>query len=569
MAIKVLDARVVAQIAAGEVVERPSSVVKELLENSIDAGSSQISIEIKGGGINLIRVTDNGIGIPDSEAEIAFARHATGKIKNLKDLENITSLGFRGEALPSIAAVAQVQMVTSSRGESSGTYLALEDGKVVHHEAQARAPGTTLTVQNLFRKVPARLKFLKSEAAEVGRIGDVVEHYALAYPEVRFSLTVEGKTSFRTSGGGKLSDAVLAVYGVETAQNMIEVNDFEEKSNASGLHIKVTGLIGSPKISRYSRNYISFFVNRRWVTNRMLGIAIEEAYHGLLMQGKHPVAVINLEIPPTQIDVNVHPAKTEIKFQDERAVFGVVQKAIRQTLVQSTPVPQVEEVRSLFKVPTAPYSKSVPSQVLNAPMSVPSDKTATPVTPLISLPVLRVLGQLARKYIVAEGQDGLYLIDQHAAHERIQFERIKRQRDSKQVEVQGLLEPVTFEVQPRQMSVLGDHIKEMGSFGFDIEPFGDRTYLVRAVPALLGEKDWSDTLKESLDTLSSNWDEGLTISMACHSAVRAGKILSDVEMRELLHQLEQTDLPNSCPHGRPTMIQLTMQQLEREFGRIQ
>ncbi len=569
MTIKVLDSKVVSQIAAGEVVERPASIVKELVENSLDAESTQISIEVKGGGINLIRVTDNGMGIRDSEAEIAFARHATGKISTLQDLQHIATLGFRGEALPSIAAVAQVQMITCARDKSSGTYLSLDDGKIVQHESQARSAGTTLTVRNLFRKVPARLKFLKSEGAEAGRIADVVSRYALAYPEVRFTLTNDGKTSLRTTGSGKLLDAVLAVYGLEVAQNMIEIKRSDAEIGGDKARVVVTGVVGAPRISRSGRDHVSCFVNRRWVNNRLLIFAIEEAYHGLLMQGKHPIAVVNIEISPSLIDINVHPAKTEIKFEDERSVFGVVQKAVRQALVQSTPVPLVEEIKSRFTVPSTSYSKSAQLPDLKNSETTPAGAAVPPITPLISLPLLRVLGQLARKYIVAEGPDGLYLIDQHAAHERIQFEKIKKQRDSQKVDVQGLLEPITFELEPRQVPVLTNHLIELSSFGFSIEPFGERTCLVRRVPALSGVKDWSAALRETLDTASGNWAESLTVTLACHSAIRAGQVLNDAEMRELVKQLEQTGLPHSCPHGRPTIIQLTMKQLEREFGRSQ
>jgi DNA mismatch repair protein MutL len=568
MPIKVLDAKVVSQIAAGEVVERPASVVKELLENSLDAEASQISIEAKGGGTSLIRVTDNGLGIADNEAELAFERHATSKINNLQDLQNISSLGFRGEALPSIAAVAQVQMVTSIELEKSGTYLSLDDGQIIRHDAQAHARGTTITVQNLFRKVPARLKFLKSESAEAGRIADIVTRYALAYPEVRFTLVVEGKTIVRTPGSGKLIDSVMAIYGLEVAQNMLEVKSQEEKFVSGKPVIKVTGLVGSPKVTRSTRDYLSFFVNRRWVNNRMLSFAVEEAYHGLLMQGKHPLGVINITIPPQLIDVNVHPAKTEIKFQDEHAVFGAVQKSVRQVLVQSSPVPQIEENKSNFGLPATPFS--MPNERMATKISDPA-KMATPnlpsPTPLITLPLLRILGQLARNYIVAEGPDGMYLIDQHAAHERIMLEKIRNQRESRKVEVQGLLEPVTFEVEPKQAITMTSHIGELSDYGFDIEAFGNQTYLVRAIPAALRDRDWRVVLRESLETPGSDWAESLEITLACHSAIRAGQILSDSEMRELVKQLEQTALPNSCPHGRPTMIQLTLQRIEKEFGR--
>jgi DNA mismatch repair protein MutL len=566
MSIKVLDSKVISQIAAGEVVERPSSVVKELVENALDAEASQISVEIQGGGIRLIRVTDNGTGISDSEAELAFKRHATSKISEIDDLQQFTTLGFRGEALPSIASVAQVQIVTCLKGETRGTHLSLEEGNVVQHEFQARSQGTTVTVQNLFQKIPARLKFLKSESSETGHIADIVSRYALAYPEVKFTFTNDGKVSLRTSGNASLKDSVVAVYGLEIAKNMLELNNQNDTWNGHIPDIGVSGLVGSPVIARSSRDFLSFFVNRRWVNSRMLSFAVEEAYHGLLMQGKHPISILNITIPPRLIDVNVHPSKTEIKFQDERSVFGAVQKAVRQSLVQSAPVPQVEEIKSSFNIPSSPFSISqTPLQPITS-SGIPSRPVMSP-TPLISLPLLRVLGQLARNYIIAEGPDGLFLIDQHAAHERILLEKIQAQRAGRKIEVQGLLEPAALEVDPRRAAVLSNHLEELAGFGFSIEVFGESTFLLRAVPAILRDRDWNSLLQEALDTLSNNWSESFANTLACHSAIRAGQILSDAEMQELIKQLEQTALPNSCPHGRPTMIHLTIRQIEKEFGR--
>ncbi len=569
MTIKVLDTQVISQIAAGEVVERPASVVKELVENALDAGANQISVEIRDGGLSLIRVTDNGKGIVDDEVELAFQRHATSKIAALQDLQQLTTLGFRGEALPSIAAVAQVQMVTGVNGLESGTQVILEDGRVIKHDSQARSPGTTISVQNLFRKIPARLKFLKSPSAEAGRIADVVNQYALAYPEVRFTLINEGKTSLRSPGSGKLLDSMVAVYGLEVAQNMLEVGARGEGLVVDTAIIKVSGLVGSPQVARASRDYLSIFVNRRWVSSRSLSFAIEEAYHGLLMQGKHPIAVINIAIPPSAIDVNVHPAKTEIKFQDERAVFGAVQKAVRTSLVLTAPVYQVEEVKRSFGVPASSFTTMSPHQHSDHAASFISSSAPPEVqpTPLMALPLLRVIGQLARNYIVAEGPDALYLLDQHAAHERIMLEKIRRQRAEQKVEVQGLLQPASVEFDARQAATLESHLPLFTEFGFDIQYFGERTFLVRAVPAVLRDRDWSAMLRETLDAEASDWAENLLNRVACHSAIRAGQVLSDTEMRELVRQLEQTALPNSCPHGRPTLIRLTIAQLEKEFGR--
>jgi DNA mismatch repair protein MutL len=569
MSIKILDSQVISQIAAGEVVERPASIAKELIENSLDAGATQISVEIKGGGISFIRVTDNGSGIRGEDSEIAFERHATSKIENIHDLQILSTLGFRGEALPSIASVAQVQLITCEKSESSGTCLSIEEGKVIRHETQARSPGTTITVQNLFRKIPARLKFLKTESSEASRIADIVSRYALAYSEIKFTFSNEGRVTLRTSGTGKLLDSLIAVYGLEIAQNMLEVNNQISGWSDSRPEIIVTGLVGSPKIARATRDHITFFVNRRWINSRMLNIAVEEAYHGLLMQGKHPLTILNITIAPDRIDVNVHPSKTEIKFQDEHSVFSAVQKAVRQSLVQTAPVHQVEEIKPRFGFPSVPFSShGVPDRSIMGGHSLSSaSSSALSPTPLISLPLLRVIGQIAGNYIIAEGPDGLFIIDQHAAHERIQLEKIRNQRSNSRIEVQGLLEPVTFEVEPGQTAILNNHLQEFSAFGFNIEPFGDKTFILRAIPSLLRDKDWKSFLKEVLDTQTGNWIESLSITLACHTAIRAGQILSDIEMRELIKQLEQTTLPNSCPHGRPTMIHLTVQQIEKEFGR--
>jgi len=568
MPIKALNPQVVSQIAAGEVVERPASVVKELVENSLDAGSSQISIEVRSGGVSLIRVIDNGVGIPSGEVELAFSRYATSKIGNLKDLESIVSLGFRGEALPSIAAVAQVDIITCASDDSSGTYLSLNDGIVVNRRSQGRSQGTTVTVRNLFRKVPARLKFLKSLATESSHIANVVTQYALAFPQVKFTLLIDGKVTLRTPGSSQLIDSVAEVYGLGIAHNMMEIGhrDGEWEGGVAVSPHKVTGMIGSPAVSRSSRGYLSFFVNRRWISSRLLAWAVEEAYHGLLPQGKHPVAIINISLPPEQVDVNIHPAKSEVKFQNERQIFNAVQKAVRQALIELMPVPKIEAPAIVYRASSEP--KQALWTLTGSGDDLTSSLLAPSPTPMVSLPVLRVLGQLLSSYIIAEGPDGLYLIDQHAAHERILFEKIKDQRAQQKIEIQGLLEPVTFEVDPKQDVVLKSHYKGLAEFGFSVEPFGDRTYLVRAVPVLLYNKDWVGMVREVLDSLpGGNWVESIAISIACHSAVRAGQSLTADEMRELVRQLEQVAIPHTCPHGRPTMIHLSSGQLKREFAR--
>lgn len=571
MAIKVLDPRVASRIAAGEVVERPASVVKELVENSLDAGSTRIDIETGGSGVSLIRVSDNGQGILAEELELAFERHATSKVNQIDDLNSITTLGFRGEALPSIAAVAEVEITSCASGQSNGSYLSINNGSVTGRGSRGRSPGTTFTVRNLLRSVPARLKFLKSPATENSHISNIVSQYALAYPEVKFSLSVDGRTTLRTAGSDRLLDCVSELYGDRTARAMLEINrgnsDWTGGDTAPAL--EVSGLVGSPALSYSHRNYLSFFVNRRWINSRTLNWAVEEAYHGLLMTGKHPLAVINILLPPGAIDVNIHPTKTEVKFDNERHVFAAVQKAVRRTLLEQSPVPAINEAIVVYGAPSPPARN-----LWISPVAVPKP-TAAAVAPArqipsLALPALRLLGQMAASYIVAEGPDGLYLIDQHAAHELILFERISCQATLKDIDVQGLLEPVTFEVSPRQDSLFRDHYRELSRFGFTVEPFGERSYLVRSVPALLHGKDWAAVLRELLDSPAgtvADWTEKMSISIACHSAIRAGQVLSDDEMRQLLRQLEQATLPNSCPHGRPTMIHLSSGQLEKQFGR--
>ncbi|MFC1934783.1 DNA mismatch repair endonuclease MutL [Chloroflexota bacterium] len=571
MPIRILEKKLISQIAAGEVVERPSSVVKELVENALDAGSSQISVEVKGGGINLIRVTDNGGGIPSSEVELAFRRYATSKIGKLEDLQFIDSLGFRGEALPGIAAVAQVDMVTCASGEAVGTHLGLEDEAIVRKERQGRDRGTTIAVRNLFAKVPARLKFLKSVSTESSHIANVVSQYALAFPEIRFTLYVDGKQTLTTPGRGRLIDSVLEVYSTEIAQNMLELGGAEQEWQNGTKSIEVTGMVGSPAVSRSGRGYLSFFINRRWVSSRLLSWAVEEAYHGLLMVGKHPVAVINISLPLPEVDVNIHPAKSEVKFQNEKVVFSAVQRAVRRALMEQMVVSKVEGVTTKYMSSAGRDREFSLWNSVNSNQRIARSSPQASAPLIASLPLLRVVGQVMGSYIVAEGPDGLYLIDQHAAHERVRFEKIRGQRAQRDVEVQGLLEPVAFEVNPRQEEALKLGYQSLAEFGFSIEPFGGRTYLARAVPRLLGGGDWGVILRELLDSLvdegGRDSEERIAATIACHGAIRFGQLLSDDEMRELVRQLEQAINPHTCPHGRPTIIHLSSAKLAQEFGR--
>ena len=556
MPIKVLADEIVSKIAAGEVIERPASVVKELIENSLDAGATQIAVEAQGGGVELIKVSDNGTGIPASELELAFYRYATSKIGNLDDLEKISSLGFRGEALPSIAAVAEVEISTQTSSDPMGSYMYLKKGEVVRKESRARSQGTTVTVHRLFRYFPARLKFLKSANTENSHIAHLVSQCALAFPEVKFTLVLDKRQSLRTTGNGDLREVVSEIYGSDLAQRMLKA----ERNDGLA---KVSGLISPPSLARSNRNYLSFFVNRRWVHSPLLTRATEEAYRGLLMDGQHPIAVINVSLPAQELDVNIHPAKAQIKFCHEQTVFSSVQKAIEEVLAR-TPIASSKAV---------PFSVS--SGQWQSPRMIMDNEPAFVVAqlPTLELPVLRILGQLANTYIIAEGPDGLYLIDQHAAHERILYDRILAQWSQKEVEVQGLLQPITIEFSPREAETLKVSKEFLTEFGFAIESFGNRSYLIRAIPALVARANIIEIISALLDSLASKespnpWEEKIAQSLACHGAIRAGQQLSNEEMRELIKQLEQTKQPRTCPHGRPTMIHLSAHQLEKEFGRV-
>jgi len=557
MAIRVLPSEVVSKIAAGEVVERPASVVKELIENSLDAAATQIAVEARSGGVELIKVSDDGAGIPSSELELAFHRYATSKISDLEDLGRILSLGFRGEALPSIAAVADVEILTQTSSDSAGNYICLRKGEVVRREGRARPPGTTVTVSRLFRYFPARLKFLKSTSTENGHIAHLVSQYALAFPEVRFSLLLDGRLSLRTTGDGDLREIVSEIYGPELAQRMLKVE------RRDGL-AEVTGLISPPASARSTRNYLSFFVNRRWVRSPLLARATEEAYRGLLSDGQHPIAVINVSLPAQELDINIHPAKAQVKFCHEQTVFGDVREAIREALAM-TPM--------AARPKAAPFSRD--SGRWQSPRMIMDNEPAFAVAqlPVMELPVLRILGQLASTYVIAEGPDGLYLIDQHAAHERILYDRILGQKSRKEVEVQGLLEPIAMELSPREEETLRSNTELLTEFGFTIEPFGNKSYLIRAIPAIMARADIAEIVAMLLDTLVNKespdrWEDKMAQSLACHGSIRAGQQLSNEEMRELIKQLEQTRQPRTCPHGRSTMIHLSSHRLEKEFGRI-
>ncbi len=572
MTIRVLAPETAAKIAAGEVVERPASVVKELVENALDAGARVISVEINGGGQELIRVTDDGCGLTAGELELAFARHATSKLTG-DDLLHITTLGFRGEALPAIAAVAEVEMASRPPGVQSAAYVRLDGGTVVERGERGAPVGTSLSVRHLFARQPARRKFLRSASTETNQIASVVSHYALAYPAVRFSLTLEGRQSLLTDGNGELRDVIAAVYGAEVAAAMLLVRPGDGPA-------AVDGLAAAPQVSRAGRGYVSLFVNGRWIQSRRLAYAVEEAYRGMLMVGRYPIAVLHLRLPLEEVDVNVHPTKAEVRFRDESAVFGAVQRAVRAALQESAPVAVATAAPAatleLAAQPSSPplweHARTLERRRAEAGPAQPLEVSA-PSTPAETLPALRVIGQFGNTYLIAEGPDGMYLIDQHAAHERVLYERFCRQRLERAPEVQALLEPLTLELSPPQRALLGEQEELLREHGFAVEPFGPdgSGYLVRALPASLAGSDVRQAVASFLDLMLEEGEgdrrDRVAMSLACHGAIRAGKTLSQEEMRELVTQLEGSEAPNSCPHGRPTMIHMSAELLARQFGR--
>ncbi|MCS7011122.1 MAG: DNA mismatch repair endonuclease MutL [Anaerolineales bacterium] len=591
MPIQILPPEVASQIAAGEVIERPASVVKELVENALDAGASVISIEIGGAGRSLVRVTDNGSGIPLEELPLAVERHATSKLRTASDLFHITTLGFRGEALASIGSVSRMTLTSRAAVSPIGGRIRVEGGKIGSVEVVGAPVGTSVQVEDLFFNVPARLKFLKQDLTERRAIDILLARYALAYPHVRFKLS-EGKTIvLQTAGDGDRRAILAALYGVETAQQMLEVIAEEDQYH-------LTGFLSPVALTRSNRKEIAFFVNGRWVQDVPLTTALLQAYHTLLMVGRYPLATLFLELPAEEVDVNVHPAKAEVRFRNPDRVFSFVQRAARRTLLAYTPIPQASP-QQLWKSEIKLEPKESPRQIDLAwtvghgttagqgqpeIAAGPASKTGTSAsgpyanTTVSSesgrIPLLRLIGQVGAAYLVAEGPDGLYLIDQHAAHERVLFEKLMSQYAQKDLPAQALLTPVVVTLPPHSARTLEAHLPFLNAFGFQVEPFGPNTFQVRAVPTLFAAANpvealyaLVDDFEEDETPLQTEVEVRLAARVCKRLAIKAGQTLSPEEQRTLLNDLELCASPRTCPHGRPTMIHLSVEMLERQFGR--
>lgn len=577
MTIRILPDEVASQIAAGEVVERPSSVIKELIENALDSGADRIEIGIVGSGQPFMEVSDNGMGISSSELPLAVARHATSKLESADDLFRINTLGFRGEALASIGSVSQMTIQSCRRGETKGNLLRLEGGHITHQTMSSGVSGTIVRVEDLFYNVPARLKFLKRDSTERQNNEGFILRYALAYPMVQFIYNQDSKTLLQTSGSGDRKETLSAVYGVEFARQMMEV-DYSDGE------LSVTGFTSPISLTRSNRREITFFVNGRWVQDISLSAALLQAYHTYLMVGRYPIAALFIKLPPEEVDVNVHPAKAEVRFRSPDRLFSLLQRAIRKTLLVNSPLPEVFPSTGIWNNSVSPSDQSTVD--ITSPASQPdfqstssneADLAPTGRESVSSraglIPLLRLVGQIGATYLVAEGPDGLYLIDQHAAHERVLFEKYIHQQGDV-IPSQSLLEPETITLLPSQAKMLESQLPIINHMGFRIESFGEQSYLVRSVPVLFSHLSVEAAIRvlvedfeEDETPMQSEMEVKLVARVCKRAAVKAGQILSPEEQKRLLSDLENCLSPRTCPHGRPTMIHLSVDLLERQFGR--
>ena len=549
MPIQVLLPEVADAIAAGEVVERPASVVKELLENALDGAARRISVDVRGAGRTSIRVSDDGAGIPADELPLAFVRHATSKVAALADLDAITSLGFRGEALASIASVADVEC------SSTGARIHIRAGEVIEQGVGPLLTGVAIEVRDLFANVPARLKFLKSDATEVAAIKDVVTAFALLHPHVRFQLTIDGRAAVSSTGDGDRRRAFASVHGAAVAAEMLEIVGLPP----------LTGMVSQPRLSRGSRDGLVLAVNGRPIMSRPLLYALEECYQGRLERGRHPIAAIDIGIDAALVDVNVHPAKREVRFRDEGAVFAALQRAVRSALGAGEPVRyQTSPPASALSAARAhePQFGVHGSALLALEHELPSPASAG---------ALRPIGQVGPGYLVAEGPQGLVLVDQHAAHERVLYNRLLERLRTGLGASQPLLMPQAVDVEPSLIAAAVDHRADLATLGLEYEEFGPRSLRITAVPLEMPAGRATAAVQETLAALSeTRGDQAMhkaAAALACHSAVRFGDVLDIAEQRKLLADLETAEESITCPHGRPTRLVVEWQELTRHFRR--
>jgi len=656
--IHVLSEQVANKIAAGEVVERPASVVKELLENSLDAGAKRLKIQIEAGGKKFIQITDDGCGMVRDDALLAFERHATSKIKDAEDLLNISTLGFRGEALPSIASVSRLRLETRAADQDSGTIVEIAGGRIFRVEDAGLPAGTSIAVRDLFFNTPARKKFLKSESTELSHIASLVTHYALAHPDKHFELHSATNAVLVAPPVGTYSDRVYQVFGKETLDQLISVaaelpleriglpqpppwrreKDDEQAGRDPGF-LRLHGFVSKPEIQKLNRNSIYTFVNGRLIRDRLIQHALTEAYRNIIPPTVFPVVLLFLEMPNAEVDINVHPSKTEVRFRQQTVMHDFVRDSVRAALMKARPVPQfVTEIRAhptaspsltpgaraafaesaaparilygqtapadfMLQAPPQPvidgrlqFDESItieanaaipvarfPRQTFGGAVPEPSvDGCAGPIADEIeteaipTLSSLKPLGQLRESFILAVNHDGLWIIDQHVAHERVLFEKVLRQRAEQQVESQRLLMPIVIELTPAQQAVFAEISDELGKNGFEAEPFGTRSIAIKIAPAGVEAGQVEKMLHELLDQFARE-DQALNLdqirtriaaSIACHAAIKVNMPLEQNKMEWLLRELAKTDCPMSCPHGRPVVLRYSMKDIQRAFKRI-
>ena len=593
MPIQVLDQSTINKIAAGEVIERPSSVVKELVENAIDAGATAITIEIKEGGISFIRITDNGSGIAPEEIKLAFLRHSTSKIKSIEDLMNVSSLGFRGEALSSIAAVSQIELVTKTADSFTGIRYVIEGGKEVSFEEVGAPDGTTFMIRNLFFNTPVRRKFLKTAATEAGYINALLEHLSLSHPDISFRFISNNQNRLHTSGNMNLKDIIYSVYGRDITKNLIELD-------VSTQDIHITGFIGKPAICRGNRGFENYYINGRYIKSHIITRAIEEAYRGFIMPHNYPFTALHFQINPSILDVNVHPTKMELRFSKNEFVYQFVLDAITDALNRRELIPEVKPsdtvAESAMQNTTTQQNASaqpeppIPSMSVQKPSRLPepfeAERLPDPAEQmnLFEDKLLdvnhkqdyRIIGQLFDTYWLIEFEDSFYMMDQHAAHEKILYERLMKQFHEKTYHSQMIMPPVILTLSLREEQILKENWKTFTALGYEIEEFGGKEYKVTGLPAELPTViDCKQLLIELIDTIA---DESAThdperitekvASMSCKAAVKGNNRLSFKEAEELMRELMEAENPYNCPHGRPTLIKMTKYEIERKFKRI-
>jgi DNA mismatch repair protein MutL len=576
--IALLPPEVAEQIAAGEVIERPMSVLKELLENAIDARASEIKIEVRGGGLRLVRVSDDGCGIPSDEVELAFQRHATSKIRGVEDLSHLRSLGFRGEALASIAAVAEVTMITEAESSGLATLVTVRAGEVSERGRRARSRGTTVIVHDLFQNVPARLHFLSGARAESAHLAQLARRYAVAYPSVKVGLVLDGHSVFQTSGSGQMERAIAEVYGLPAVDALVKIGPLDIAG------AEIDGVLGGRALSQAGKQHLMLFVNGRWVQSQALLTALELGYRPVLPKGRHPLAAINIHVSPEAIDANIHPTKAEVKLLHEAEICEALKRAVHDALAQN-PLQPPEEAwpgpgnTYQYRLPLLRRRRGLPlaeqRQDYDAHASTADAGILAELTPL---------AQIRQTLILAEDpQGGLYLIDQHRAHERILYEHLRHRlvghpepitqpqhEEESDINAAGqlLLEPVVIELSAHQAAVLGERLPVLAALGFACERFGGRSFLIRSTPSLTGAAGLSahlPALAADAAEEEENWQDRFCAAVACHAAIRRGAPLNLGEQRELLSNLRRASAPAVCPHGSPLLLHYSQQFLIRQF----